>query len=76
MLRIQILDNGAGFSPEVISVLESGVTLEQTGGRRIGINNCIRRLELLYGDRARISFSNRSVGGAMVEILLPMEVEQ
>lgn len=76
MLRIQILDNGAGFSPEVISVLESGVTLEQTGGRRIGINNCIRRLELLYGDRARISFSNRAVGGAMVEILLPMEVEQ
>lgn len=50
--------------------------IAQTAGRRIGISNCVRRLELLYGDRAGITLSNRDTGGALVSILLPLEVTE
>lgn len=75
MLQIQICDNGAGFPPEVISALSCGAQLRQLPGHGVGIDNCIRRLELIYGERAQIIFSNRHIGGAMVEIRLPREVE-
>ena len=75
MVRLEILDNGPGYPAAVIETLRRHGDLPQTAGRRIGIQNCIRRLELLYGERAQITFSNRPTGGAAVEILLPMEVE-
>lgn len=73
MLQIQICDNGAGFSPEVLSALSCGAQLRQLPGHGVGIDNCIRRLELIYGERAQITFSNRQTGGAIVDIRLPRE---
>lgn len=69
-LCIQILDNGAGFPADFIA----GGGIESVDGQHIGISNCIRRLELLYGSKASIHLSNRPSGGASVTISLPWEV--
>lgn len=75
-LSIQITDNGAGFTEDILSAMANHGQIAQTAGRRIGISNCVRRLELLYGDRAGITLSNRDTGGALVSILLPLEVTE
>ena len=75
-LGIQIMDNGAGFAEDILSAMANHGQIAQTAGRRIGISNCVRRLELLYGDRASITLSNRDTGGAQVSILLPLEVTE
>lgn len=75
-LSIQIMDNGAGFTEDILSAMANHGQIAQTAGRRIGISNCVRRLELLYGDRAGITLSNRDTGGALVSILLPLEVTE
>lgn len=75
-LSIQIMDNGAGFTEDILSAMDNHGQIAQTAGRRIGISNCVRRLELLYGDRAGITLSNRDTGGALVSILLPLEVTE
>ena len=75
-LTIQIMDNGAGFGEDILSAMANHGRIAQTAGRRIGISNCVRRLELLYGDRAGITLSNRDTGGALVSILLPLEVTE
>lgn len=75
-LSIQIMDNGAGFTEDILSAMANHGQIAQTAGRRIGISNCVRRLELLYGDRAGITLSNRDTGGALISILLPLEVTE
>lgn len=75
-IDIQIMDNGAGFAEDILSAMANHGQIAQTAGRCIGINNCVRRLELLYGDRASITLSNRDMGGAQVSILLPLEVTE
>ncbi|BBH25019.1 sensor histidine kinase YesM [Paenibacillus baekrokdamisoli] len=71
-VQLVIEDTGIGFSVEVLAALSEGASLEREDGSRHGIWNARRRLELLYGGAASLRFSNREVGGARVEILLPM----
>ena len=65
-------DNGIGFSSEVLQSLDRFETVPQENGRRrIGIQNSIQRLKLMYGEKVQISFSNKESGGAMVSIRIP-----
>lgn len=68
---IRVSDTGPGFPPEVLEKLRRGEPLDQAGGRHIGIANTVRRLEYLYGKKARIVFSNRENAGACVSLYLP-----
>lgn len=57
--RLRVADDGVGFA-----------TAEPTG---LGLGNLRRSLNLLHGDRARLTAGNGPGGGAVVELVLPRE---
>ncbi|HJV23730.1 MAG TPA: histidine kinase [Holophagaceae bacterium] len=57
--RLRVADDGVGFAPS------------ETGG--LGLENLRRSLSLLHGDRAFLTAGNRPEGGAVVELVLPLE---
>lgn len=71
-LGIRIRDNGPGFPEHILSRLRDG-TWSQGEGEQVGIWNVKKRLRLLYQNRASISFSNHPLGGAVVDIRIPMQ---
>lgn len=74
-LFLRIRDDGGGFPQEMLDALSRGQLIPETDGRHIGINNAIQRIRLIYGDTAKIFLSNH-LGGAQVEIWIPMGGEQ
>lgn len=73
---IVIEDNGAGFPDNVLESLRQNRDIVTKKGTRIGIRNCIRRLDCIYGSAAGIFFENRDGGGACVHIRIPMQGEE
>lgn len=73
-LELEVIDDGPGFSPEV---LERGCAApddsEELGG--LGLRNGRDRLRLLYGGKHSLVLSNPPQGGASVRILLPFTTE-
>jgi len=57
--RLRVADDGVGFAPS------------ETAG--LGLENLRRSLNLLHGDRALLSAGNGPTGGAVVELVLPLE---
>ncbi|WP_171056388.1 sensor histidine kinase [Paenibacillus sinopodophylli] len=76
MLHICISDNGRGFRPEVLTLLQHNMERHNSNGEQIGIWNARQRLALLYGGQARITFSVADTGGARIDIWLPIINEQ
>jgi two-component system sensor histidine kinase YesM len=73
---LTISDNGVGFSPEVLIKLQNKEPLQHEEKSSLGIMNVIHRLELLYGERTSITFSNQTEGsGAIIRIIFPKLVE-
>ncbi|WP_168735813.1 sensor histidine kinase [Cohnella fermenti] len=74
-LKIAIVDSGSGFDAEVLPKLNLGerITTSLEGG--IGIWNLHQRLRFVYRDQFRLLFSNREAGGAVVEIVVPLQHE-
>lgn len=72
-VNIYIADNGKGFSEEVLKRLKQGQSGKTMDKRHIGIDNCIRRMELYFGGRGWINFDNNIFGGAIVDIHIPIE---
>ena len=73
---ITIADNGTGFTAEVLEKLQRREPIVDEQRRSLGIGNVIERLELLYGARASIAFSNHAeTGGAVVDITFPIQEE-
>ncbi|RUT45301.1 HAMP domain-containing protein [Paenibacillus anaericanus] len=72
--RIRIVDNGCGFSPEMLESLQSGRYFHQTNDQHLGIWNSYHRLQLLYGNTARLNFDNCLNSGALIELDVPIEV--
>ena len=75
-LRLQIADNGSGFSDEALQRLNEDPLSLEKDGRHIGIANVIQRLNLIYDKQARVHFDRSEMGGALVEIWIPTETEQ
>lgn len=73
MISIKIEDNGKGFSEEVLSALQSGSYFDNETNEHIGIWNVQRRCQLYYHSEVRLLFSNSPQGGAVVELILPVE---
>lgn len=68
-LNITIRDNGSGFSEEVLEYLNKNKNYRDEN-EHIGIINVLHRLNIIYGKKCEVAFSN--MGGACVEIFIPM----
>lgn len=71
-LWLEVLDNGPGFSDEVLQVLQQKAQPFFDGRVHIGIANVRQRLELLYAGTAEVHLENRPDGGAHVSVILPL----
>ena len=73
MADLSVADNGTGFTAGDLKQLNSAAPQEENG-QHVGLVNVVRRLQLLYGEQAAISFTNnRRGGGARVELFLPID---
>ena len=71
-LWLEVLDNGPGFSDEVLQVLQQKAQPFFDGRVHIGIANVRQRLELLYAGKAEVHLENRPDGGTHVSVILPL----
>jgi two-component system sensor histidine kinase YesM len=75
-VNIIIRDTGRGFTEKILEELRSGESMVDDKGNHVGVWNVRRRLELLYGEGAGLSFFNGSnPEGAVVKIKLPIQEE-
>lgn len=74
-LQIHIEDNGKGFSSEnLLALLNNGeIIIDSQGEEHYGIANVKHRLEIIYGSKASIHFSNKPQGGALIQIIIPCD---
>lgn len=71
-LYLCISDTGRGFPAEILESIRNEKSVYYDGRIHIGISNSVKRLRLIYGDKAKIVFSNMDEGyGAVVEIRIP-----
>ncbi|ODM04962.1 sensor histidine kinase [Eisenbergiella tayi] len=76
-LYICISDTGTGFPPDILDAIEQDTPIYYNDRKHIGIQNSLKRLKLIYGEKAKINFSNMDEGyGAVVEITIPVQKEQ
>lgn len=72
-VKISIRDNGRGFPEEVLEKISQGERIVDEQGEHIGIWNARRRIGLLYGKDASITFGNsKETRGAVIEMMLPL----
>jgi two-component system LytT family sensor kinase len=69
-LLLEVEDDGVGIEPgRNIVAPSSGLVRESTG---IGMRNVRERIEVLYGDAARVDMTSRPGRGTKVTLLLPV----
>ena len=74
-LHIAIMDTGSGIRPEVLEKLQKKEPyIDEAGQKHIGIYNCLRRVELFYGDEGDIHFSSAVGGGTQVYLIIPFSL--
>ena len=74
VLYICISDTGKGFPKEILESIREDRPIFYDERKHVGISNSIKRLQLMYGERASVNFSNMDEGfGAVVEIRIPAE---
>ncbi len=75
-LYICISDTGEGFTDEALYKIKNNKSIEYNGRKHVGIQNTLKRLEIMYGDKAEINFFNMTEHcGAVVEIRIPAKRE-
>lgn len=67
---IIIEDNGMGYPPDILKLLD-GQEQDNQEGKHIGIQNVKQRLSILFGDRAEFVFQNTETG-AYSELIIPV----
>ncbi|CAN7282067.1 ATP-binding protein [Paenibacillus sp. LjRoot153] len=76
-LLLTVADNGPGFSAETLVRLtqeQADSHAHQYRHNQVGLSNLIYRLHIFYAGEAKITFFNDPVaGGAVVEVLLPLQ---
>jgi two-component system sensor histidine kinase YesM len=73
-LVFSIRDNGVGMSPEHVHKLYGYMKSEEDMGDRIGVQNVIYRLKLVYGDRFSFHIDSDKGKGTYIRILIPMTI--
>ncbi len=71
-LHIAITDTGSGILPEVLDKLKAHEPyIDESGKKHIGIYNCLRRIELFYGEEGEVNFSSEKGKGTQVYMVVP-----
>lgn len=71
-LKLEILDNGPGFSEDILLKLSQKGQPYFDDRVHIGIANVRQRLDLLYLGKAQLMLENLPDGGAHVTVILPL----
>lgn len=73
-LYICISDTGEGFTDESLDKIKSGESIEYNGRKHVGVQNTLKRLQIIYDDKAEVNFFNMSEHyGAVVELRIPAQ---
>ena len=69
------LDSGDGYPEETLKLLNSPIEYQKhdVDGYHLGMYNIVRRLKLMYGEKACVQFSNEKGWGAKTEINIPYQ---
>ena len=72
-VRIKVLDNGKGFSPEKLKTIQNDLEQENTAlrTRHLGLQNIDSRLKLLYGKEYGLSIRTKQSRGTCITVFLP-----
>lgn len=68
---ITVMDNGKGFTKEMLDILNFKHEALFSKGH-VGIRNVIQRFKLIYGETAQVFFSNSQQEGAVSEMIIPI----
>lgn len=72
-IKISVSNTGNWFDEDILKQLRAGKRIVDEKGEHVGIWNVQRRLELLYGEKAKITFHNTQPKGVVTEIILPIQ---
>ncbi|WP_455617260.1 sensor histidine kinase [Eisenbergiella sp.] len=73
-LYICVSDTGKGFPPDILEAIEQDKPIYYNDRKHIGIQNSLKRLKIMYGEKAKVNFTNMDEGyGAVVEITIPVK---
>ena len=73
-LEFSIRDNGAGMKPEQVKRIYGYMENEAVElGERIGVQNVIYRLKMLFGERIRLFIDSAPGEGTYIRITLPLQ---
>jgi len=73
MVKFSIADNGIGMQPHQTERIHRYLAEEAEIGERIGVQNVIYRLKIIYGDRFRFVLESEAGKGTSVIIAVPLE---
>ena len=68
---VRVEDNGVGFDPASLDL--SGEAADTGSHNHIALPNVLRRLHLLYGDRADLKITSAPGKGTQVMLILPID---
>ena len=71
VIQIKIADEGVGISPEQARQILAGEIAADSPRKHVGMQNVIKRLELLYGSDYQLAMAPRPGGGTQIEIQIP-----
>lgn len=76
-LHIAVSDTGSGIKPEVLEALNKGEPyVDPAGNKHIGIWNCMRRVEVFYGERASLEITSQRSNGTSIILKIPYKGEE
>ncbi len=76
-LHISITDTGSGIKPQVLEKLMLHEPyIDESGKKHIGIYNCLRRIELFYGEEGEVNISSGKEKGTQVYMTVPFLVSE
>lgn len=73
LLVFSIRDNGKGMSPEQVERVHGYLLRDEEIGDRVGMQNVIYRLKMIYGDRFDFVIDSSPNRGTFIKIVLPGE---
>ena len=73
-LEFSVRDNGAGMQPEQVRRIYGYLEKDEGLGERIGLQNVIYRLKMLYGERVGLFLDSAPGKGTFVRISLPVNL--
>lgn len=76
-LHIAVSDTGNGIKPEVLEALNKGEPyIDPAGNKHIGIWNCMRRVEVFYGEKASLEIASQRNNGTSIILRIPYKEEE